>query len=123
LPDGKFSNQKSKFGLVVQGLAMEYVGILYGHLVSLTAVWYILWLFGTFFPIWKNLATLPGKCISQDVAFFCTPHGNKDCFRQSHYSLSRIKKNAAPQFPKPQNMDSSTVLEDKAETLETLETF
>jgi hypothetical protein len=32
LPDGIFSNQKSKFGLILKGLAMEDVGIFNGHL-------------------------------------------------------------------------------------------
>jgi hypothetical protein len=29
LPDGLFSNQKSKFGLILEGLAMEEDGIFY----------------------------------------------------------------------------------------------
>jgi hypothetical protein len=33
LPDGLFSNQKFKFGEILEGLAMEDVGIFYGHLV------------------------------------------------------------------------------------------
>jgi hypothetical protein len=43
LPDGIFSNQKSKFGLILEDLAMEDVGIFYGQLVYFTA---ILWQFG-----------------------------------------------------------------------------
>jgi hypothetical protein len=35
LPDGLFSNQKSKFGSILEGLAMEDVGIFYGLLVHL----------------------------------------------------------------------------------------
>jgi hypothetical protein len=36
--------------------------LFYGDLVYFVAIWYILWLFGTFFPVWvrfnkKNLAT------------------------------------------------------------------
>jgi hypothetical protein len=27
---------------------MEEVGVFYGHLVYITAIWYILWLFGMF---------------------------------------------------------------------------
>jgi hypothetical protein len=54
----------------LEGLATEVVGIFYGHLVYFTAplvyfvtFWYILWLFGVFFPFLvcctkKNLATL-----------------------------------------------------------------
>jgi hypothetical protein len=42
---------------------MEDVDIFYGHLVHFTAIWYILWLFGIYFPALvfctkKNLATL-----------------------------------------------------------------
>jgi hypothetical protein len=33
LPDGKFSNQKSRFGEILEGLAMEDVVIIYGNLV------------------------------------------------------------------------------------------
>jgi hypothetical protein len=42
MPDGIFSKPKS-FGLISEGLAMEDVGIFYGHLVYLTAIWYNLW--------------------------------------------------------------------------------
>jgi hypothetical protein len=42
LPDGLFSKQKSKFGKILEGLAMEDVGIFYGHLVHFTVFCYIL---------------------------------------------------------------------------------
>jgi hypothetical protein len=70
LPDGIFSNQKSKFGSILEGIAMEAVGIFHGHVVYFKAVWYICWPFGIFYiGIWyifpvlvcctkKNLATL-----------------------------------------------------------------
>jgi hypothetical protein len=70
MPDGIFSNEKSKFGKILEGLAMEDVGIFYAHLKYLIAIWYILWPFGPicchfgiFFPVVvyctkKNLATL-----------------------------------------------------------------
>jgi hypothetical protein len=45
LPDGIFSYQKSQFGYILEGHAMEDVGIFYGHLVHLTAIWNILWTF------------------------------------------------------------------------------
>jgi hypothetical protein len=48
LPDGLFSNPKSQFGKILEGLAMENLGIFYDHLVYLTAIWYILWSFGIF---------------------------------------------------------------------------
>jgi hypothetical protein len=38
LPDGIFSNQKSQFGYILEGLAMEDVGILYGHLVFFVVI-------------------------------------------------------------------------------------
>jgi hypothetical protein len=42
---------------------MEDVGIYYGQLVYFTAIWYILWPFGIFFPVLvccpkKNMASL-----------------------------------------------------------------
>jgi hypothetical protein len=46
LPDGLFSNQKSKFGKILEVLAMEDVGILYGHLVHFKVFCYILWTLG-----------------------------------------------------------------------------
>jgi hypothetical protein len=48
LPDGIFSNQKSRFGLILEGLAIDDVGILYGHSVFY-GYWYILRPFGTFY--------------------------------------------------------------------------
>jgi hypothetical protein len=45
LPDGLFSNQKSKFRKILEGLAMEDVGIIYGPLVHFTVFSYILWTF------------------------------------------------------------------------------
>jgi hypothetical protein len=59
LPDGLFSNQKSKFVELLEGLAMEDDGIFYGHLVYFTVFCCILWTFGKvrgnliyFFPFW-----------------------------------------------------------------------
>jgi hypothetical protein len=49
LPDGIFSNQKSQFGYILEGLAIEDVGIFYGDLLYFTAIWYILWSFGILF--------------------------------------------------------------------------
>jgi hypothetical protein len=39
LPDGIFSNPKYQFGQILEGLAMEDIGIFYGHLVYFTATW------------------------------------------------------------------------------------
>jgi hypothetical protein len=44
-----FSNQKSQFGKILDGLAMEDVGIVYGHLVYFMAIWSILFPFGMFY--------------------------------------------------------------------------
>jgi hypothetical protein len=43
-----FSNQKSKFGQILEGLAMGDVVIFYGHVVHFTFFCYILWTFGVF---------------------------------------------------------------------------
>jgi hypothetical protein len=44
LPDGLFSNQKSQFGYIVEGLEMENVLIFYNHL-KFMVIWYNLWQF------------------------------------------------------------------------------
>jgi hypothetical protein len=44
--NGLFSNQKSKFGEILEGLAMEDHSIFYGHLVHFTAFCYIFCTFG-----------------------------------------------------------------------------
>jgi hypothetical protein len=62
LPDGTFSNQKSKFWSILEGLAMEDVGIIYGHLIFFVAIEYF-YIYLEHFPVLvccikKNLATL-----------------------------------------------------------------
>jgi hypothetical protein len=47
-----FQTKTPNFGLILEGLAMEDVSIFYGHLAYFTAIWYILWPFGIFFPFW-----------------------------------------------------------------------
>jgi hypothetical protein len=47
-----FSNQKSQFGYILEGLEMENVGIFYGHLEYFTAMCYILWPFENLVVIW-----------------------------------------------------------------------
>jgi hypothetical protein len=42
LPDGLFSNKKSQFGYVLEGLAVENVVIFCGHLVNFSAIWHFL---------------------------------------------------------------------------------
>jgi hypothetical protein len=51
LPDGFFSDQKSKFGQILDGLRCGNVDIFYGYLGYFTTLWYILCSFGTFFPV------------------------------------------------------------------------
>jgi hypothetical protein len=48
MPDGLFSNQKSQFGWILEGLAMEKVGIFYVYLVYSTA-FENMWSFGIFY--------------------------------------------------------------------------
>jgi hypothetical protein len=68
LPDGSFSNQKSQFGKIFQGLRLENIDIFYGHLecfMDIGDIGDILFSFGTFFPVLvscskENLATLVG---------------------------------------------------------------
>jgi hypothetical protein len=52
LSDGTFSNQKSQFGKVLEGLGMEKVCIFCGHLEYITAMWCIFWPFGKLVSIW-----------------------------------------------------------------------
>jgi hypothetical protein len=42
LPDGLFSNQKSKFGQILEFLAMEDDGIFYGQLVHFTYSFFVI---------------------------------------------------------------------------------
>jgi hypothetical protein len=39
LPDGLFSNQKSQFGQILEGLKWENADILYGHLEYFKDIW------------------------------------------------------------------------------------
>jgi hypothetical protein len=55
LPDGIFSNQNSLLGYILEGLAMEDVGILYSQLVYFTVIWPFGIFYGYlvyFFPFW-----------------------------------------------------------------------
>jgi hypothetical protein len=47
LPDGLFSNQKSQFGYILEGLGIENVIIFCDHLDYFMAIRYNLWQFGT----------------------------------------------------------------------------
>jgi hypothetical protein len=48
LPDGIFSNPKSQFGEILEGLELENVDTFYGHLKYNIANSYILWHFFKF---------------------------------------------------------------------------
>jgi hypothetical protein len=39
LPDGSFSNQKSQFGYILEGLGNEKVGIFFGYFENITAIY------------------------------------------------------------------------------------
>jgi hypothetical protein len=63
LPDGFFSNPKSKFAETLEGQAMEDVGKFYVDFVNYPAIWHILWPFGIlyghlvyFYPFWYVVA-------------------------------------------------------------------
>jgi hypothetical protein len=51
MPDGLFSNQKSQFGKILEGPAMQNVVIFYVHLVYFMAIVNISWPFGIFSPV------------------------------------------------------------------------
>jgi hypothetical protein len=71
LPDGLFTNQKSKFGQILDGLRMENAGIFYGHLVYFTAIWYILWPCGNVMVIWYiffRFSAFPLSCAKKNLA-------------------------------------------------------
>jgi hypothetical protein len=55
LPDGLFSNQKSRLGKNLEGLGIENVVTFYDHLEYFTAIWHNLQPFGMFGPrkIWQ----------------------------------------------------------------------
>jgi hypothetical protein len=62
-PDSLFSNQKSQFGLILEGIGMENVGIFYGQLVYFSAIYYNLWQFGI---VCGNLVYFPNLvCLDQ----------------------------------------------------------
>jgi hypothetical protein len=75
LPDGLFSNQKSRFGQVLDGLRLENVDIFYGHLEHFTAIWYNLQPFGI---VCGHLVHFPGfGIICQEKS--CNPAVEPPC--------------------------------------------
>jgi hypothetical protein len=69
LPDGIFSNQKSQFGKIFEGLGMEKVGIFSGRLKYIMAIWCILWLLGNvcFQPFWYIMSRKIWQPCSQGI--------------------------------------------------------
>jgi hypothetical protein len=60
--DGTFSKPNSKFGLILERLITENVGIFYGHFEYFTAIWYYLWPFGTVVVICYNFPRFGIMC-------------------------------------------------------------
>jgi hypothetical protein len=52
LPDGSFSNQKSQFGQILEGLGMEKAGIFFGYFEYIKAIWHMVGPFGNLMAIW-----------------------------------------------------------------------
>jgi hypothetical protein len=81
LPGGIFSNQKSQFGYFLEGLEMENVDLLYGHLEYFTANWYILWSFAECFHVLVYCPLQPCGGVDKKV------HDNKilagKCWREN----------------------------------------
>jgi hypothetical protein len=75
LPDGIFSNQNTRFGQVLVGLAKQNFGIFMNIWVYFTAlwytyivvIWYILWLFGIFFAFWYVVARKIWQQLDQTI--------------------------------------------------------
>jgi hypothetical protein len=78
LPDGIFSNQKSKFGYIPECLAKQDVGKFYDNLVYFTAIWNIFWTFGLgllwpfwyIFPVWDVVPRIFGNLVEDVVKNF-----------------------------------------------------
>jgi hypothetical protein len=69
LPDGLFSNLKSRFGYILKGLRLVNVYIFYGHLEYCTDIWDILWPFGTFCDHLDNFLVSCTKKIWQPCSY------------------------------------------------------
>jgi hypothetical protein len=62
LPDGMFSNPKTQFGQILEGLGTEKVGMFCAHLEYTTAIWYILRPFGNLVAIWYIFSLFGKLC-------------------------------------------------------------
>jgi hypothetical protein len=89
---GYFQTKNSTLGKILEGLATEDVGTVYGHLVHFSAywyilspfgifyghlvyfvvIWYILWSVGIFFPFWDFVRFKICVCL-----FLCFSHTYK----------------------------------------------
>jgi hypothetical protein len=88
LPDGLFSNQKSLFGLILEGLRLENVYIFYGHLEYFMEIWDIVWPFGTF-----CINLVPFCPVLVLCAKKCGNPAKRDIFELSR---RRLKRDASP---------------------------
>jgi hypothetical protein len=81
LPDGSFSNQKSQFGSILEGLSLENVDIFYGHWKYFTGlgmwyfmtIFYILCSYGIFSGlgiIYKEKSGNPGRLCPKTLSSF-----------------------------------------------------
>jgi hypothetical protein len=62
LPDGLFSNQKSKFGQILEGPRKENAGKFYGHWEYFTAIWYNLRPLGNVVVNWYTFPRFGTLC-------------------------------------------------------------
>jgi hypothetical protein len=62
LPDGIFPRQTYQFGNILEGLGIENVDILCGHLENFATMWFVLWPLCTFCGHFVNLLTILVFC-------------------------------------------------------------
>jgi hypothetical protein len=106
LPDGIFSKQKSRFWSILEGLAMEGVGIptyyVYVNLVYFMVIWSI------FYPFWYVVPTKSGNPASQTYTYvriyssmrWCNVRQWQDC----QIFLGTIYTNAGRTIPNAHEM-------------------
>jgi hypothetical protein len=93
LPDGLFSNRKSQFGLILEGFRLDWkilwpFGISYIDSGYFMTIGYILYSFGTFFPVLVS-------CTKKNLATLCRRYGKKAkkrLFPTENYSAYSSKK-------------------------------
>jgi hypothetical protein len=94
LPDGTFSNRKSKFGQFLKGRAKEN-GSFYGNLIYFTAIRNILWTFGIycgnlvyFSPFWYVYIVVIWYIFSRFGKLYLEKSGNREASRNWNKSCS-----------------------------------